>query len=128
MAENAQPLSCASLYRMTSEELLRTMYDGFNARDIDAVLAAMTEDVDWPNAWEGGRVRGHDEVRDYWSRQWAAIDPRVTPVGFEARPDGQIAVEVEQVVRNLDGEVVASGRVVHVYELRDGLIARMDVQ
>jgi ketosteroid isomerase-like protein len=116
---------------MNSEELLRTMYDGFNARDIDAVLAAMTEDVDWPNAWEGSRVHGQEEVRDYWTRQWAAIDPRVTPVGFETRAgaDGvRIAVEVEQTVRDLDGEVVASGTVIHVYDMRDGLVARMDVE
>jgi nuclear transport factor 2 (NTF2) superfamily protein len=63
------------LVLMDAEELLRTMYAGFNARDIDAVLAAMTADVDWPNAWEGGRLGGHDAVRDYWSRQWAAISP-----------------------------------------------------
>jgi hypothetical protein len=128
MVANAQPLSCATLCRMTSEKVLRTMYDGFNARDIDAVVAAMTDDVDWPNAWEGARVHGHDEVRDYWTRQWAAIDPRVTPVGFQTRPDGRVEVEVEQVIRNLDGEVQASGTVLHVYEIRDGLVARMDVE
>jgi len=107
------------------------MYDGFNARDIDAVLAAMTDDVDWPNAWEGSRVHGQQEVRDYWTRQWAAIDPRVTPVSFQTRAGGdgvRIAVEVEQVIRDLDGEVQASGTVTHVYEIRDGLVARMDVE
>lgn len=104
------------------------MYAGFNARDIDAVLAAMTEDVDWPNAWEGGRIHGHDAVRDYWTRQWAAIDPRVEPVAIEPARDGRVVAEVDQVVRDLAGEVVGSGRVRHVYELRDGLVARMDVQ
>jgi hypothetical protein len=113
---------------MNSEELLRTMYDGFNGRDIDAVLAAMTDDVDWPNAWEGARVHGQQEVRDYWMRQWAAIDPRVTPVGFQTLPDGRTEVEVEQTVRDLDGQVVASGTVRHVYTMRSGLVARMDVE
>jgi hypothetical protein len=116
------------MWSMNDEELLRSMYDGFNARDIDAVLAAMTDDVDWPNAWEGGRVRGHEAVRDYWTRQWAAIDPRVDPVAFEPRGDGRIAVEVEQVVRDLDGTVVASGTVMHIYSIQSGLIARMDVE
>jgi nuclear transport factor 2 (NTF2) superfamily protein len=116
------------LVLVNAEELLRTMYTGFNARDIDAVLAAMTADVDWPNAWEGGRLRGHDAVRDYWSRQWAAIDPRVEPVAMHPRDGRRIAVEVDQVVRDLAGEEVASGRVLHVYELRDGLVARMDVE
>jgi hypothetical protein len=113
---------------MDSEELLRTVYDAFNARDIDAVLAAMTDDVDWPNAWEGGRLHGHEAVRAYWTRQWAAIDPHVEPVEIGPRADGRVAVDVRQVVRNLDGEVVAAGTVVHVYELRSGLVARMDVE
>ena len=124
----AQPLSCVLFRGMNSEELLRSMYAGFNARDIDAVLAAMTEDVDWPNAWEGGRLRGHDAVRDYWTRQWAAIDPRVEPVAIEPGVSGRVVVDVDQVVRDLAGEVMASGRVVHVYEMRDGLVARMDVE
>jgi hypothetical protein len=113
---------------MNYEELLRTVYDAFNARDIDAVLAAMTDDVDWPNAWEGGRLHGHEAVRDYWTRQWTAIDPHVEPVEIGPRVDGRVAVDVRQVVRNLDGEVVTAGTVVHVYELRSGLVARMDVE
>jgi ketosteroid isomerase-like protein len=104
------------------------MYEAFNARDIDAVLSEMTPDVDWPNAWEGGRVRGHHGVRDYWTRQWSAIDPRVEPVAFARRPDGAVAVEVQQVVRDLGGDVVAQGPLRHVYVLRDGLVARMDVE
>src|SRR5215204_309672 len=89
------------------EPLLRRTYDAFNARDIDAVLAVMHPDVDWPNAWEGGRVHGHDAVREYWTRQFAAIDGRVEPVGFSARDDGRVAVEVHQVVKALDGSVLA---------------------
>ena len=107
---------------------MRSLYDAFNARDIDSVLAAMVDDVDWPNAWEGGRLRGRDAVREYWTRQWAAIDPRVDPVAIVERADGRVEVDVAQVVRTLDGELVGEGRVLHVYELRDGLIGRMDVE
>jgi hypothetical protein len=113
---------------MTDEELLRTMYDGFNARDIDAVLAAMTDDVDWPRAFKGGRIVGQEAVRDYWTEQWAEIDPRVTPVGFETQLDGRIAVQVDQVVHDVNGELLGSGTVMHVYAMRDGLVSRMDVE
>jgi hypothetical protein len=82
--------------------------------------------VDWPNAWEGGRVHGHGEVRDYWSRQWSVIDPSVEPVAFNVRPDGRVAVTRWYAART--EAVLAEGRVVHVYTLRDGLIARMDVE
>jgi hypothetical protein len=113
---------------MEAKARLRAVYDAFNRRDVDTVLAAMTEDVDWPNAWEGGRMRGRDAVRAYWTRQWASIDGSVEPVGFDVRPDGRVAVDVDQVVRDLDGAVISESRVVHVYALRDGLVARMDVE
>ena len=113
---------------MELDEPLRAMYAAFNARDIEAILAQTTADVDWPNAWEGGRVRGHEELRDYWTRQWSAIDPRVEPIGHTQRPDGRVAVEVEQTVRDRDGTLLAEGRVRHVYRFSDGLIARMDVE
>ena len=32
-------------------EVLKRMYDCFNARDIDGVLGALTEDVAWANGW-----------------------------------------------------------------------------
>jgi ketosteroid isomerase-like protein len=51
------------------EQKLLSVYQAFNKRDIDAVLVAMSEDVDWPNAWEGGRVHGKQAVRPYWERQ-----------------------------------------------------------
>jgi hypothetical protein len=111
-----------------AEVLLRRMYDAFNARDVEAVIATMRDDVVWPNAWEGGRVEGRDAVRDYWARQFAAIDPTVTPTAFADRPDGRIAVTVHQVVRSPGGEVLSDGDVVHVYALRDGLVERMDVE
>jgi hypothetical protein len=110
------------------EQRIRGLYVSFNARDIDAVLAATTEDVDWPNAWEGGRVTGKEAVRDYWRRQWSEIDPTVEVSSIAVRPDGLVAVEVRQTVRDLDGKLVSEGDVVHLYEMRDGLVARMTVE
>src|SRR4051812_49636760 len=81
-------------------EQLRALYRAFNARDIDTVLAAMAEDVDWPNGWEGGRVVGQHAVRRYWQRQWAEIRPNVEPTSIWERPDGAVEVAVHQVVRD----------------------------
>jgi hypothetical protein len=113
---------------VSEQDVLRRTYAAFNARDVDAVLAVMHADVDWPNAFEGGRVRGRELVRAYWIRQFDQIDPQVTPVAFAARDDGRVAVEVHQVVRSLEGEVISEGPVVHVYLLVDGLVQRMDVE
>jgi hypothetical protein len=110
------------------EQLLRRAYDAFNARDIGAALAVMHPDVDWPNAWEGGRLGGHAEVREYWTRQFAEIDSHVQPRSFTRDGHGRVTVEVHQVARDKTGNVVFDGHVEHVYTVRDGLVERMDVR
>jgi nuclear transport factor 2 (NTF2) superfamily protein len=110
------------------ERLLGRIYEAFNRREIDTVLAAMHPAVDWPNGWEGGRVNGRDEVRSYWTRQWAAVDPTVVPVGFQHGSDGRISVRVHQTVRDLSGNLLVDGEVVHVYAFEDGLIKSMDIE
>ena len=62
---------------MIAQELISQAYSAFNRRDIDAVLVLMSEHVSWPKASEGGRVIGKQEIRDYWTRQWAEFDPCV---------------------------------------------------
>src|SRR4051812_21995016 len=97
------------------EQLIRHLYARFNARDIDGVLAHLHPDVDWPNAWEGGREHGHDAVRDYWTRQWQSIDGTVEPAQIDI--DGnRVTVLVDQTVRDRDGNVLNESRVRHVYE------------
>lgn len=113
---------------MTMQDLFMKTYAAFNARDIEAVLAVMHPDVDWPSAWEGGRVRGHNEVRKYWTRQWKVIDPTVTPERIVMEDDGCSAVRVHQVVRDLQGNVIADGWVEHVYRIEDGLIKSMEIR
>jgi ketosteroid isomerase-like protein len=106
----------------------RDLYDAFNRRDVDTLLATMTDDVDWPNAWRGGRLRGRDAVREYWKDQWAEIDSRAEPRSVERSFDGRLAVSVRQTVRSSDGAVLSDQDVVHVYELRGRLIAHMNVE
>jgi hypothetical protein len=111
----------------SNRELLAAAYKAFNARHIDAVLALMQPDVDWPNAMEGRREVGHDNVREYWRRQFEMLDPHVEPVGF-SDVGGRTEVNVHQVVRDLTGRVMVDQMVQHVYSFRDGLIARMDIR
>lgn len=88
----------------------------------------MHRDVDWPNAWEGGRVVGRAAVRDYWKRQFAAISSRVEPEDITEEPDGSITVDVRQVVHDArTGDLISDSRVRHRYRLVDGLVVRMDV-
>jgi ketosteroid isomerase-like protein len=111
------------------ESLLRDLYAAFNARDLDALLAALAPDVDWPNGWEGGRLAGRDAVRAYWERQWAAIDPAVEPVAYAHEGPDTTAVTVAQTVRDRDGALLAQDTVIHRYAFdAAGLVARMDIE
>jgi ketosteroid isomerase-like protein len=113
---------------MSDEHILRTAYEAFNARDIDAAIALMHPDVNWPNAWEGGRVTGREAVAAYWRRQFEQISSTVTPERFDPGPEDTIDVIVHQVVRDAKtGKVQADTRVVHRWRLEDGLVVRMDV-
>jgi hypothetical protein len=119
---------------MTSETnsgertILLAAYRGFNARQIDAVLALMHPDVVWPNGMDGGYEHGREAVRAYWTRQWLAIDPHVEPVAIEPDAQGRMIVEVHQVVRDKSGAILVDTMVRHAYTLRDGLIERMAIE
>lgn len=108
-------------------ETLMQLYRSFNARDIDGVLAHLAPGVDWPNGWEGGRERGREAVRSYWTRQWAAIDPRVEPLAIDFDGDGRAHVRVHQLVRSPDGQIVDDRKVEHVYEFNGPFIERMTI-
>jgi hypothetical protein len=110
------------------QELLTQAYSDFNARNIDKVLAAMHPDVEWANGMEGGHVYGHEAVRDYWTHQWKLVNPHVEPQGFHPDEHGKMVVDVHQVVRDLEGNLIADRMVQHIYTIENDLIQRMDIQ
>lgn len=67
-------------------------------------------------------------MRDYWTRQWAAINPRVDPLGFATDESGRTVVTVHAVVRDLHGNVMSDGTVEHVYRIEGGLIRSMEIR
>jgi limonene-1,2-epoxide hydrolase len=113
---------------MTEAELLRAAYREFNARDMDAVLSRLAPNVEWANGMEGGHVHGREEVRTYWTRQWAMVDPHVDPISIAMDALGRFVVEVHQVVRDLNGTVLVDRTVHHAYRIAGGLIERMDIE
>ncbi len=110
------------------DALVRRLYEGFNTRDIPAVLTLLAENVDWANGMDGGHVHGREAVRAYWTKQWAAIAPHVDPLRFSRRDDGATAVEVHQVVRDLAGKVLLDETVRHVFQIDQGLVTRFDIE
>lgn len=109
-------------------DVLDQLYERFNTRDMDGVLAALHEDVVWANGMEGGHVHGHEGVRSYWMRQWSMIDPHVEPVDVSIGPGGQTVVEGHQTVRDLQGNVLSDTMVGHIFQFDNGLIRRFDIR
>lgn len=113
---------------VSHQAMIQAAYSAFNARNIDAILQFMHPDIKWPRAWEGDYANGHDEVREYWQRQWSEIYPIVTPVGFRELGDDTLEVTVRQIVKDLEGSILFDGTVKHVYYIHDDLICQMDIE
>jgi hypothetical protein len=108
--------------------LLKHLYNRFNVRDMESALAAMDEEVVWANGMEGGHVHSRAGVRSYWTRQWTMVDPHVEPVAFSDGAEGEVIVEVHQVVRDLNGTLLADKKVGHVFRFENGLVKRFDIR
>jgi ketosteroid isomerase-like protein len=106
--------------------LLTDLYAAFNARDIDRCLAGMHPDVVWANGMDGGSVHGHEGVREYWTRQWKLVNPRVDPQTFHIDGD-KVTVDVHQVVRAMDGSVIVDQMVKHVFTVQEGLVKIFEI-
>jgi hypothetical protein len=111
----------------SAKTLIEQAYSAFNKRDIDAALALMTQDVNWPKASEGGRVVGKEEIRAYWTRQWGEFDPHVEPLAITEEDGGKVRVRVRQLVKSLQGKVLSDSEVLHIFTVNTGLIAAMDL-
>jgi hypothetical protein len=112
---------------VNTQALIAQAYSAFNRRDIDGVLALMSENVDWPRASEGGRVVGKEAIRAYWTRQWAEFNPHVEPIEVSDNGAGRTDVKVHQLVKNLNGDIIADQTVLHIFSIVNGLIERMDI-
>ncbi|MDO1451596.1 nuclear transport factor 2 family protein [Rhodocytophaga aerolata] len=114
--------------RAQHKDLIKKAYAAFNSRDIARVLSTFHPDVQWPKAFEGGYVSGHDEIRKYWTRQWSQINPRVKPTEFNERENGTLEVSIHQRVKDMQGNLIFDGAVKHIYTIQDNLLVRMDIE
>jgi ketosteroid isomerase-like protein len=127
--ERGAALAIPSIRVRADEDILRAAYAAFNARDVEAAVALMHPEVDWPNAWQGGRVVGRDAVAAYWRSQFDAISSTVEPERFTRNPDGTITATVHQVVHDArTSKLQSDTHVRHRYQIKDGSISRMDVE
>lgn len=110
-----------------NEQLLRRLYDLFNARDIDGVLSNLDNNVAWANGRGSTHVHGREAVREYWTNKWLVINPRDDPVNISTMADGSIVVEVHKIVHDLKGTLLLDETVGHMFHVAGGQVKRFDI-
>jgi len=107
--------------------LLRNLYEAFDRREFEMVLALMRPDLKWANGMEGGFVYGRDAVREYWRRQFEVTQSHLEPLGFETDGDGRDIATVHLVVRDRGGNRLAERTVQQIFTFEDGLISLFEI-
>lgn len=105
------------------QQFLQNLYDAFNRREIEIIISLMRPDVKWANGLEGGFVYGRDAVREYWTKQFKLIQPELETLKFETDEKNRDVVTVHQIVRDLQGNVLADATVRQIFTIENGLIS-----
>lgn len=106
-----------------NQQFLQNLYDAFNKREIETIISSMQPDVKWANGLEGGFVYGRDAVREYWTNQFKDIQAELETLKFETDENNRNVVTVHQVVKDLQGNVLADATVDQIFTIEDGLIS-----
>ena len=111
---------------------LRTAYEGFGRRDIQAVLSVMDPDIEW-DATDAlahtGLYQGHEGVTEYIQSLTGVWEEfTLNPEQFTESGDGAHVM----VLGNVTGRLAATGqeveaRFAHVLQLDDGQVTRLKV-
>jgi ketosteroid isomerase-like protein len=110
-----------------NQEFLQNLYDAFNRREIETIISLMRPDVKWANGLEGGFVYGRDAVREYWTNQFKNIQPELETLKFETDENDRNIVTVHQIVKDLQGNVLADATVHQIFTIEDGLIRLYEI-
>lgn len=109
------------------QQFLQNLYDAFNRREIETIISKMRSDVKWANGLEGGFVYGREQVREYWTDQFKNIQPELETLKFERDENNRNVVTVHQIVRDLQGNVLADATVHQIFTIEDGLISLYEI-
>lgn len=104
----------------------QSLYGYFNAREIESVLAHLTENVKWANGMDGGFIYGREGVQAYWNRQFKAISSRVYPLDIQVKEEN-IVIRVHQVVHDLEGKLISDQVVQHIFYMDGDKISEFKI-
>ena len=111
----------------SNQQFLQDLYDAFNRREIETIISSMRPDVKWANGLDGGFVYGREEVREYWTEQFKSIQPELETLRFETDKDDRDVVTVHQIVKDLQGNVLAETTIYQIFTIEDGLISLYEI-
>lgn len=111
----------------SNQQFLQNLYDAFNKREIETIISLMRPDVKWANGLEGGFVYGRDAVREYWTNQFKMIQPELETLKFETDENNRNVVTVHQIIRDLQGNLLADATVQQLFTLENGLISLYEI-
>lgn len=108
-----------------SVALVRQLFTWFNDRDIASFKSALAPDVEARPSIDGAPVlRGADAVADWWISVTGLDDAvEVRPLEYDSQGD---CVVVRGYLRHRNGRTLSESEVYWLYEVRDGLIVRME--
>jgi len=111
----------------SNQQFLQNLYDAFNKREIETIISLMRPDVKWANGLEGGFVYGRDAVREYWTNQFKDIQPELETLKFETDEKNRNVVTVHQIIRDLQGNLLADATVQQIFTIENGLISFYEI-
>jgi hypothetical protein len=110
-----------------NQQFLQYLYDAFNKREIETIISLMRPDVKWANGLEGGFVYGRDAVREYSTNQFKGIQPELETLKFEMDENNRTIVTVHQIIKDLQGNLLADATVQQIFTIEDGLISLYEI-
>ena len=111
----------------SNQQFLQNLYDAFNKREIETIISLMRPDVKWANGLEGGFVYGRDAVREYWTNQFKDIQPELETLKFETDEKNRNVFTVHQIIRDLQGSLLADATVQQIFTIENGLISLYEI-
>ena len=111
----------------SNQQFLQNLYEAFNNRELETIISVMHLDVKWANGVEGGFVYGRDAVREYWTNQYNVIQVQLETLKFETDENNRNVVTVHQIVRDLQGNLLADTTVQQIFSIENGLIVLYEI-
>jgi phage pi2 protein 07 len=111
----------------SDRQLLQSLYDAFNNRELETIISVMHPEVKWANGVEGGFVYGRDAVREYWTNQYKVIQVQLETLKFEMDDKNRNVVTVHQIVKDLQGNLLADMTVKQIFTIENDEIVLYEI-